>query len=64
MDADLMGISDAVFADDQTSAGFSFVTPLQNGDAQAVNSIISETAVLPGLNEKCTLQLVLQHTPK
>jgi hypothetical protein len=60
----LLGTSSYVFEDDDSSAGFSFLVPLQNSNAQAVNTTISEQKALGAGNESSTLQLTLQHTPK
>ncbi len=59
----LLGTSSYVFEDDDGGAGFSFLVPLQNGNAQAVNTTISEQRTLGVANESSTLQLILQHTP-
>jgi len=61
--ADLIGITDVCFASLKTSRGFSFLMPLQNGNAQAVNASITEKGSNIAQSETSTLHLVLQHTP-
>jgi hypothetical protein len=44
--------------------GFSFTVPLQDGNAQAVNTTISQSTLLGPSTLTATLVLTLQHTPK
>ena len=61
--ADLRGISSAVFASEKTDTGFSFLVPLQDGDAEAVNQTIIQTEQSPDgeVENECSLNMVLQH---
>jgi hypothetical protein len=64
MVADLLGITGVCFASFQTSQGITISMPLQDGNAQAVNSSITEPGSIPGQTETSTLQVTLQHTPQ
>ena len=61
----LLGISSYAFMGYDSSAGFVFTVPLQDGAVQAVNTTITNGISAEAVDYfDATLQLILQHTPK